>query len=118
MAHLRRVGVGGALGGVVVIAFAAGSGAGWHGVLPGAPVGVALFAALAVAAQSVIWSYYGAVDAAKIAEEVVDPERTLPRVFLLGIAIVTALYLLLSERLRWRSRRRERSSSFCRSRSP
>ena len=85
-----------ALGGVVVMAFAAGNGAGWHGVLPGAPAGFALFAALAVAAQSVIWSYYGSVDAAKIAEEVVDPERTLPRVFLLGIAIVTALYLLLN----------------------
>jgi amino acid transporter len=85
-----------ALGGVVVMAFAAGNGAGWHGVLPGAPAGFALFGALAVAAQSVIWSYYGSVDAAKIAEEVVDPERTLPRVFLLGIAIVTALYLLLN----------------------
>ncbi len=85
-----------ALTAVVVIAFAAGTGAGWHGALPGAPTGGALFAALAVAAQSVIWSYYGAVDAAKIAEEVVDPGRTLPRVFLLGIAIVTALYLLLN----------------------
>ena len=85
-----------ALTAVVVIAFAAGTGAGWHGALPGAPTGGALFAALAVAAQSVIWSYYGAVDAAKIAEEVVDPTRTLPRIFLLGIAIVTALYLLLN----------------------
>ena len=85
-----------ALTAVVVVAFAAGTGAGWHGALPGAPTGGALFAALAVAAQSVIWSYYGAVDAAKIAEEVVDPAHTLPRVFLLGIAIVTALYLLLN----------------------
>ena len=85
-----------ALTAVVVIAFAAGTGAGWHGALPGAPTGRALFAALAVAAQSVIWSYYGSVDAAKIAEEVVDPDRTLPRVFLLGIAIVTVLYLLLN----------------------
>jgi basic amino acid/polyamine antiporter, APA family len=85
-----------ALAAVVVIALAAGTGAGWHGTLPGAPTGGALFAALAVAAQSVIWSYYGSVDAAKIAEEVVDPGRTLPRVFLLGIAIVTALYLLLN----------------------
>jgi len=85
-----------ALAAVVVLAFAAGTGAGWHGTLPGAPTGGALFAALAVAAQSVIWSYYGSVDAAKIAEEIVDPGRTLPRVFLLGIAIVTALYLLLN----------------------
>jgi basic amino acid/polyamine antiporter, APA family len=85
-----------ALGGIVVIAFVAGHGAGWHGTLPGAPTGLALFAALAVAFQSVIWSYYGYADAAKIAEEVVDPGRTLPRVFMLGIAIATGLYLLLN----------------------
>jgi APA family basic amino acid/polyamine antiporter len=85
-----------ALGGIVVIAFAAGNGAGWHGALPTAPTGLALFGALAVASQSVIWSYYGSVDAAKIAEEVIDPGRTLPRVLLLGIAIVSTLYLLLN----------------------
>lgn len=85
-----------ALAGVVVVAFAAGNGAGWHGVLPGAPAGVALFGALAVAFQSVIWSYYGYCDVAKIAEEVVDPGRTLPRVLLLGIGITIGLYLLLN----------------------
>src|SRR2546427_11260014 len=85
-----------ALGSIVLIAFAAGDGAGWRGTLPGAPTGIALFGALAVAFQSVIWSYYGYADAAKIAEEVVDPGRTLPRVFLWGIAIATGLYLLLN----------------------
>jgi APA family basic amino acid/polyamine antiporter len=85
-----------ALGGVVVIAFAAGDGAGWQGALPDAPRGVAVWGALAVAFQAVIWTYYGYVEAAKIAEEVVEPERTLPRVFLLGIAVVTGLYLLLN----------------------
>src|SRR5882672_6842140 len=85
-----------ALGGVVVIAFAKGTGAGWHGALPNAPLGVAVWPALAVAFQSVLWTYYGYPDAAKIAEEVVDPGRTLPRVFLGGIAIATGLYLLLN----------------------
>ncbi len=85
-----------ALGSIVVIAFATGDGAGWHGTLAGAPSGRALFGALAVAFQAVIWSYYGYADAAKIAEEVVDPERNLPRMFLLGIAIATGLYLLLN----------------------
>ncbi|HYU09276.1 MAG TPA: amino acid permease [Gemmatimonadales bacterium] len=85
-----------ALSAVVVMAFAAGHGEGWHGTLAGAPTGVALFGALAIAFQSVIWSYYGYGDAAKIAEEVVDPGRTLPRVFLFGIAIATGLYLLLN----------------------
>src|SRR2546422_9789581 len=85
-----------ALGGVVAIAFARGTGAGWHGALAAAPRGAAVWPALALASRSVIWTYYGYPDAAKIAEEVVDPGRTLPRVFLGGIAIVTALYLLLN----------------------
>ena len=86
-----------ALAALIVLAFSAGHGAGWHGSLPGgAPTGIALFGALAVAFQSVIWSYYGYADAAKIAEEVVDPGKTLPRVFLVGIAITTGLYLLLN----------------------
>jgi len=85
-----------ALAGVVVIALAAGTGAGWRGALPGAPHGVAVWGALAVAFQAVIWTYYGYADAAKIAEEVVEPQRTLPRVLLGGITVVTALYLLLN----------------------
>src|SRR2546426_636215 len=85
-----------ALGGVVVIALVHGTGSGWHGVLAGAPRGAAVWGALAVAFQSVIWTYYGYVDAAKIAQEGVDPGRTLPRVFLGGIALAAALYLLLN----------------------
>ncbi|MBI1968122.1 MAG: amino acid permease [Gemmatimonadetes bacterium] len=85
-----------ALAGVVVLAFAGGSGAGWSTSLATAPRGAAQWGALALAFQSVIWTYYGYPDAAKIAEEVVDPSRTLPRVFLLGIAGVIALYLLLN----------------------
>ena len=85
-----------ALVGVLVVAAVAGNGAGWSGSLPGAPTGFALFGALAVAFQSVIWTYYGYPDAAKIAEELRDPDRSLPRVFLGGIASVTALYLLLN----------------------
>src|SRR5207248_10221397 len=60
-----------ALGGVVAIAFARGTGAGWHGALAAAPRGAAVWPALALASRSVIWTYYGYPDAAKIAEEVV-----------------------------------------------
>src|SRR5437870_3885947 len=63
---------------------------------PAAPTGIATLAALALAFQAVVWTYYGYLDVAKIAEEVVDPDRTLPRVLLGGIAIVTALYLVLN----------------------
>src|SRR2546427_795391 len=79
-----------ALGGVVVIAFALGTGAGWHAALPGAPHGWSLVAAVAVASQPVMWTYYGYPDLAKIAEEVVDPSRTLPRIFVGGVAIALA----------------------------
>ena len=85
-----------ALGGVVVLAFALGTGAGWHGSLVGAPEGWAVWGALAAASPAVIWTYYGYPDLAKIAEEVVDPGRTLPRLFLGGLAIVASLYLLLN----------------------
>jgi len=85
-----------ALLGVVVIAFARGTGAGWGQSLPHAPTGTATILALAVAFRAVVWSYYGYPDAAKIAEEVIDPERNLPKIFLGSIAAVTALYLLLN----------------------
>ena len=78
------------------VAAVAGTGAGWKGELPSAPAGFAVWGALALAFQSVIWTYYGYPDAAKIAEEVKDPDRVLPRIFLFGIASVTALYLLLN----------------------
>jgi APA family basic amino acid/polyamine antiporter len=85
-----------ALAVVVTAAGAAGGGAGWRSALPHAPTGLAAAGALALAFQSVIWTYYGYVDAAKIAEEVVDPGTVLPRIFLVGVAAVTALYLLLN----------------------
>lgn len=81
---------------VVVAAFARGSGVGWHTSLPTAPHGGALFGAMAVAFQAVVWSYYGYLDGGKIAEEVVAPSKSLPRIYLGGIALVTALYVALN----------------------
>jgi len=80
----------------IAVAAMAGTGAGWKAELPSAPTGLAVWGALALAFQSVIWTYYGYPDAAKIAEEVKDPDRALPRIFLFGIGGVTALYLLLN----------------------
>jgi APA family basic amino acid/polyamine antiporter len=84
-----------ALAGVVVAAAVAGDGAGWHTSVAGAGPASTL-GAMAIAFQAVIWTYYGYPDAAKIAEEMVDPGRTLPRVYLSGIGLVTCLYLLLN----------------------
>src|SRR5256714_390934 len=88
-----------ALAGVVVLAVTLGHAAGWHSTLPTAPTGTAALVALALASQAGHWTYYGYLDVAKIAEMVVDPGRTLPRVLLGGIGIAAALYLLLNAAL-------------------
>src|SRR2546426_6699813 len=49
-----------------------------------------------LAAHPVIWTYYGYPDLAKIAGEVVDPSRTLPRILLGGLAATAVLYLALN----------------------
>ena len=84
------------LAAVVVAALAAGDGAGWHTSVAPAPAAGGVLGAMAIAFQAVIWTYYGYPDAAKIAEEMVEPGRTLPRVYLLGVGLVTCLYLLLN----------------------
>lgn len=81
---------------VVIAAFARGTGVGWSTSLPTAPHGTMLFGALAVAFQAVVWSYYGYLDGGKIAEEVLEPSKSLPRIYLGGITLVTILYLALN----------------------
>lgn len=50
----------------------------------------------ALAYQSISFAYYGWEDAAKMAEEVKDPGRALPRILVGGSLAVMALYLLLN----------------------
>ena len=50
----------------------------------------------ALAYQAVSFAYYGWEDAAKMAEEVRDPGRSLPRILLGGAAAVAMLYLLIN----------------------
>jgi len=85
-----------ALGVVVLAAGVAGGGAGWSSPLASAPTGIAAATAFALAFQSLIWTYYGYVDIAKIAEEVADPEVRLPRILFYGMASTIVLYLLLN----------------------
>lgn len=56
----------------------------------------ALFPAIAGAAVSAFFSFGGWWEAGKIASEVRNPRRNLPLAFLGGVAIVTAIYLLVS----------------------
>jgi APA family basic amino acid/polyamine antiporter len=83
---------------IVVWGFAAG-GVEWSRVLPSfaRPADAApLVAALAGGFVSAFFSYGGWWEAARMAGEVRDPQRTLPRAFVLGIAIVTVVYVLTS----------------------
>jgi APA family basic amino acid/polyamine antiporter len=50
----------------------------------------------ALAYQAVAFAYYGWEDAAKLAEEVKDPGRALPKILLGGAAAVAAVYLLIN----------------------
>ncbi len=50
----------------------------------------------ALAYQSVSFAYYGWEDAAKMSEEIRDPERVLPRVLVGGALVVALLYLLMN----------------------
>jgi APA family basic amino acid/polyamine antiporter len=55
-----------------------------------------LLAGLAGALVSGFFSFGGWWEASKLAGEVEDPERTLPRALALGVLVVTALYVLVS----------------------
>lgn len=62
-----------------------------------APVGItAIFAAVMLALQSVIFTYDGWYTAIYYAEENVDPARSLPRAMLFGVVSVMAIYLLVN----------------------
>jgi APA family basic amino acid/polyamine antiporter len=55
-----------------------------------------LITALAAAIVKAFFSFGGWWDVSKMTGEVRDPERTLPRALLIGVAIVTAVYVLIS----------------------
>ncbi len=97
-----------ALGLVVVLALALmkGSAAHFESAGPTAPWadggrGVALLAALGTAMATILWAYDGWSDVGSIAGEVREPRRNLPRVFLLGVAACTALYLAVNAVFIW-----------------
>jgi APA family basic amino acid/polyamine antiporter len=60
------------------------------------PGSEALFGAVAGAAVSAFFSFGGWWEAGKLAGEIREPEKNLPRAFTLGVLLVTAVYLLIS----------------------
>jgi APA family basic amino acid/polyamine antiporter len=88
----------GALAAIVLLAFGLGRGEWSHFVPfvarhPGAPP---VAAALAGGLISAFFAFGGWWEASKIAGEVVDPARTMPRALALGVSIVTAAYIATS----------------------
>jgi basic amino acid/polyamine antiporter, APA family len=60
------------------------------------PRGLALFAAIAAALQGAFWAYDGWNKLTYIAGEVKEPQRNIPRGLMIGMFIVTAIYLLMN----------------------
>lgn len=60
------------------------------------PVGAALFAAIVIALQSVIYTYDGWSGPLYFGEETVDPGRSIPRAMTRGVLFVIVIYLLLN----------------------
>ena len=60
------------------------------------PAGLAWWAAIAAALQGAFWAYDGWHKITYIGGELKSPQRDLPRSLILGILLVTSLYLLMS----------------------
>ncbi|MCC6426176.1 MAG: amino acid permease [Phycisphaerales bacterium] len=62
---------------------------------------IALWAAIVPVMYSVLWTYDGWSDVGAIAGEVKTPQRNLPRIYLIGTAAVTLLYLAVNAVYMW-----------------
>jgi len=60
------------------------------------PTGLAFWAAIVAALQGAFWAYDGWHKITYIGDELKSPQRDLPRSLILGILLVTGLYVLLS----------------------
>ncbi|MBI4513390.1 MAG: amino acid permease [Gemmatimonadetes bacterium] len=91
----------GALLGVVAICFAVGgsdapSSPAVARTELSSPRGLRLIGAAAVALQGVFFTYHGWADVTRLAEEIREPERRLPRLLLWGTISLTAIYVAVN----------------------
>lgn len=87
------------LGLVAVVIFTPGVGSAANLTMDSAvirPTGLAWWIAIAAALQGAFWAYDGWHKITYIGGELKNPQRDLPRSLILGILLVTGLYLLLS----------------------
>ena len=65
------------------------------------PVEGSILLAIAPVMSAVLWTYDGWSDVGAIAGEVKDPQRELPRIYLVGTATVTLLYIAVNAAYMW-----------------
>lgn len=65
------------------------------------PVDISVLAALAPVMYAIMWTYDGWSDVGSIAGEVREPQRNLPKIYLMGTAIITLLYLAVNAVYMW-----------------
>jgi APA family basic amino acid/polyamine antiporter len=87
-----------ALGGTVVLVFVVGDG-GWDNLRPFVARragSISIGEALALGSVAAFFSFGGFWEASRVAGEVRDPQRTLPRALAIGVALVATVYLVTS----------------------
>ncbi len=80
---------------IVGAGFVFGDGVSWQGGASAAPA-QGLLLGIVLAMQSTFFTYYGSEASLQMAEEMREPGRAVPRMLLLGVGSVTALYLLIN----------------------
>lgn len=88
-----------ALVGVIVLALVLWKGSPQN--LEPAPIARSFLTAMAPVFMAIMWTYDGWSDVAAIAGEVRNPQRSLPRILLLGTGLVTLLYVAVNLVYHW-----------------
>ena len=91
-----RLGTVAALVGLGVLFGVKAGGSNFHPLFPAGPAFPAILKPLGLALVAVFWTYDGWYSVNCTAEEIRDPERTIPRGLTLGVLTVTAIYVLVN----------------------
>ena len=91
-----RLGTVAALVGLGVLFGVKAGGANFHPLFPPGPAFPAVLKPLGLALVAVFWTYDGWYSVNCTAEEIRNPERTIPRGLTLGVLAVTAIYVLVN----------------------
>jgi len=91
-----RLGTVAALVGLGVLFGVKAGGVNFHPLFPPGPAFPAVLKPLGLALVAVFWTYDGWYSVNCTAEEIKDPERTIPRGLILGVLAVTIIYVLVN----------------------